>query len=278
MIESGTCLAGEDGDAAAIVLASVRRDGVRILEGRAVARVERRDGGVALVLADGETVAATHLLVAAGREPRVDGLRLEAAGIDVCPDGVVVDGRRRTRNRRVFAAGDCRQGPRLTHVAGEDGSVVVRNIGLGWPATLRGDALPRAIFTDPELAQVGMTAEAVRRTGDRPHIETRYFAEDDRAVTEGHDEGFVRTVRRGRRLVGATIVGRHAGELLLPWSLAIRGKASTFGMADTVVAYPTRSERSKAAAFAPWEPVVFSAASRRWARLLARGRRRVERA
>ena len=274
VVERATCLGGEDADAAAIVLASLRQEGVRLVEGRGVARVEPRGQDVALVLADGETVTASHLLVAVGREPRVDGLGLAAAGVAVGENGIVVDARRRTSNRHISAIGDCRAGPRLTHLAGEDGSVVVRNIALGWPAKLDGTALPRAIFTDPELAQVGMTEAEALRLGGRVTIEMKDFSEDDRAVTEGHETGFVKTVRRGRRLVGVTIVGRHAGELLLPWSLLIAGRASTLSMASAVVAYPTRSERSKAAAFAAWEPVVFSAASRRWAGLRARMRRR----
>ncbi len=274
IIEEADCLAGEDTDAAGVVLGKLRQEGVRIVDRAGVTGVERRDGEITIVRAHGPAIDASHLLVAIGRVPNVEGLGLAAAGVRVAPDGIEVDSRRRTSNPRISAIGDCRRGPRLTHLAGEDGSIVVRNVALGWPAKVNLTALPRVIYTDPELAQVGMTEAEARRQSGRVTVAIEALADDDRAVTEGYTEGFLKVVRRGRRTVGVTIVGRHAGELLLPWSLAMAGKASTFAIAGTMVAYPTRSERSKAAAFAAYAPIIFSRASRRWAGLLARGRRR----
>ncbi|MBE7210099.1 MAG: FAD-dependent oxidoreductase [Gluconacetobacter diazotrophicus] len=276
VVEHGRCLAREDPDAAALVLDALRRDGVRIREAAEVVRVGRGEGGDGIVieLAGGEQLAASHLLVAGGRDARVEHLDLEAAGVASGTNGIRVDRRRRTGNRRVFAVGDCREGPRFTHLAGEDGSVVVRNIALGWPARIDLSTLPRVLFADPELAQLGMTAAEARAAGGRVSVETRGFDGDDRAATEGREEGFVRVVRRGRRIAGVTIVGENAGEMLLPWSLVMRKRASTFVLADTVVAYPTRSERSKAAAFGMHEGLVFGRAARGWAALLARVRRR----
>jgi pyruvate/2-oxoglutarate dehydrogenase complex dihydrolipoamide dehydrogenase (E3) component len=259
------------------VLSRLRDEGVGLIEQDQVTEAGRHGTEIRLRLQAGPELVVSHLLVAVGRAPIIEGLGLAAAGVDAGPDGIRVDARRRTSNRRIFAIGDCREGPRLTHLAAEEGSVVVRNIALGWPARIELGALPRVIFTDPELAQLGAADEG-QTSGGGVSIERQQFDEDDRAVTEGDTAGFVKLMhaaRRvagfelGRRLVGVTIVGRGAGEMLLPWSLVLRGRASLFGLAGMVVAYPTRSERSRAAAFASYEGVVFSTAVKRWVAMLA---------
>ena len=268
VIDTGRCLAAADQEAAELVLARLRHDGVRLIEQAELREVRRQGEAVVLRLGSGE-VEASHILVASGRSASIAGLHLAAAGIKAGPDGILVDARRRTSNRRVFAIGDCRAGPRFTHLAAEEGSVVVRNIALGWPAKVDLASLPRVIFTDPELAQLGRTEAQTPRAA----IERQPFADDDRAITEGQAEGFVKLVRRGRRLAGVTIVGAGAAEMLLPWSQVQRGRASLLALAGTVVAYPTRSERSKAAAFAVHEAAVFSPTVKRWVALLAWARR-----
>ena len=280
VIEHGRCLADADLEAAALVLARLRGEGVELIEQAQMTEIRRQGGDILLRLQAGRDVLASHLLVAAGRAPAIETLDLAAAGVEAGPDGIRVDARRRTSNRRIFAIGDCREGPRLTHLAAGEGSVVIRNIALGWPARIALAGLPCVIFTDPELAQLGCTGEAASRGSAR--IERQGFDEDDRALTEGDTAGFVKLVhvaRRvagitlGRRLAGVTIVGAGAGEMLLPWSLVLRRRASLFALAGMVVAYPTRSERSRAAAFAVYEEAVFSAAAKRWAALLAWTRR-----
>ena len=188
-------------------------------------------------------------------------------------DGIVVDERRRTSQAHIYAIGDCRTGPRLTHVAGYEGSLVVLQIALGLPGKVDWRALPRVIYTDPEIAQIGLTEAEARAQSGPVQVTREDFAHNDRAVTEGDTRGFIKVIRRGAKVLGVTIVGAHAGELLLPWSQIMTGKASTFALGSAVVAYPTRSEIAKAAAFAAWEPRVFGVWPKRWARLLARLRR-----
>ena len=133
--------------------------------------------------------------------------------------------RRRTSNQRIYAIGDCRSGPRFTHVSGYEGSNVALEIALGIPAKADFSALPRCTFTSPELAQVGMTeAEARTRHGNAVRVIRQDFADNDRAVCEGASEGFLKLVMKGRKVLGATAVGDHAGELLLPWSQVICGQ------------------------------------------------------
>ncbi|MGI4795905.1 MAG: hypothetical protein ACRYG8_17930, partial [Janthinobacterium lividum] len=172
-----------------------------------------------------------------------------------------------------YAIGDCRAGLRLTHVAGHEGTVVVQNIALGLPARAERRRVPQAIYTDPELAQLGPTEAEARAAGGRVEVDVAPFADDDRSVAEDTPAGFVKLVRVDGRTAGVTIVGVGAGELLLPWAQILAGRSSRLSFASTIVAYPTRSERSKEAAFASLRPKLFSPVLKRWARLLARTRR-----
>lgn len=264
----GRPLLREDAAAAAVVLARLRGEGVRLVDAAAT-RAAATSDGVALTLATGEVVAASHLLVAAGRAPEFGALALATAGVALGNDGIRVDARRRTSAAGIYAIGDCREGPRFTHAAGYEGAAVVREIALGLPAPVDYRALPRVLYTDPELAQVGLTETDARACHTSVAVTVSPFADDDRAVAEGATDGFVKLVRAGGRVIGVTIVGAHAGELLLPWSQIIARRATPFGLVGTIVAYPTRSERSKEAAFLALEPRLFHPVLKRWARLLA---------
>ena len=270
LLDAGTPLARADAQAAALVLDALRDEGVVIRARTAVARVSP---GPTLHLMDGTAIAASHILVATGREAITDTLAVHQAGIAVGPDGITVDARCRTTARHIYAIGDCRAGPRLTHLAAHEAAIVVQQIALGLPAKAAHSRLPQAIYTDPELAQLGQTEAEARATGAAVTTDTMPFADDDRAVTEGDTTGFVKLVRSGRRLVGVTIVGANAGELLLPWSQIMAGTASRFALSGAMVAYPTRSERSKQAAFESLRQTLFHPALRRYARLLAWTRR-----
>lgn len=273
LIEAETALAREDAEAAALVLDGLRGEGVDLRLGTKAVRFESRGAGISVTLAGGEIIAGSHLLVATGRRANIDGLDLEAAGVRYGAEGIVVDPRRRTSQPHISAIGDCRAGPRLTHVAGYEGSLAVLQIALGLPGKVDWRALPRAVYTDPELAQIGLTEAEARRQFADVEVTREHFADNDRAVTEGDTRGFIKLVHRSGKMLGVTIVGAHAGDLLLPWAQVITGKASSFALGSAVIAYPTRSEIAKAAAFAAWEPRVFGAWPKRWAQLLARLRR-----
>jgi pyruvate/2-oxoglutarate dehydrogenase complex dihydrolipoamide dehydrogenase (E3) component len=263
----------DDEEAAALVKTSLEREGVRFVCGE-VGRISGAAGELRIDCSSGGEIAASHVLVAAGRKANVDSLDLAKAGVAIGDNGIVVDARRRTSNKRIYAIGDCRAGPRFTHVSGYEGSNVALEIALGIPAKADFSALPHCTFTSPELAQVGMTEdEARKRHDDKVRIIRQDFADNDRAVCEGRSEGFLKLVMKGSKVLGVTAVGEHAGELLLPWSQVIAGKGSTFAMGSAVVAYPMRSDLSKQAAFTAWEPTVFGSWPRRIARVVARSRR-----
>jgi len=274
LLDQSVPLAGEDREAAAQVLGRLRAEGVRIVPEVRIERAEASGGGARLTLADGRAVEASHVLIAAGRKPAIEELDLAAAGVIAGADGVLTDARGRTSARHIFAIGDCRTGPRLTHAAGHEGTVVVQNIALGAPARIQRQLLPRTIYTDPELAQLGLTAAEAETRFGAAQVDVAPFSEDDRAITEGDTVGFVKLVRAKGRVVGVTMVGAHVADLVLPWSQIVAGKASRFGLAGAIVPYPTRSERSKEAAFASLRPALFHPALKTWARLLARSRRR----
>ena len=275
VIETGDAMPRDDRDSVAVLLAAMRDEGVRFVTGRASA-VAGEAGSIAVTTDEGDRIEGTHLLLAVGRKARVDGYGLEATGVKLGDNGIAVDARRRSSQKHIYAIGDCREGPRLTHVSGSEGSNVALEIALGVPAKVDWRALPWCTYTDPEVAQVGLTeAQARNKYGDHLTIVREGFDHNDRAIAEGDSRGHIKLMLKGKKLVGASICGRHAGDLILPLAQTITGKTGTFALGSAIVAYPTRSEIAKAAAFTAWEPLVFGRAAKGWARLLARMRRSI---
>ena len=274
VIEADRMLGQADAEAAEVVLRRLAAEGVILRAGAQVIRAAPAPDGVVLELRMGDAISASHLLIAAGRRPNLDGLRLDLAGVVAEPNGIRVDAYRRTSQKHIYAIGDCRAGPRLTHAAGRDGALVVGAIGFGLRsrARARDETLPSVIYTEPELAQLGLTEAAARAQHPDVQVLREAFTENDRAVTDGATAGFIKVIKAGRRVLGVTLVGTGVGELVLPWSL-LMGKASLWGLSGTVVPYPTRSELSKAVAFAAYDPILFSRAAGVYARLLAWPRR-----
>ena len=271
--EAARALPKDDPEAAAVVLTRLRREGVRILEGARVAAARRAGDGVALELElDGErrTIEGSALLVAAGRKANVDDLGLEAAGVAHGPKGVRVDARLRTSNSRIYAIGDVAGGLQFTHVANYHAGIVLRNILFRLPAKATAP-IPWVTYTDPELAHVGLDEAEARRQVGEIRVLRWPFAENDRAQTERAVEGFAKivTTRRGR-LLGATFVGRHAGELIQPWTLALANKLAIGKMAAMIAPYPTLGEAGKRAAGSYYMPKLFSERTRAIVRFLAR--------
>ena len=277
VVNPGPLMGRDDPESVAVVREVMEAEGVRFLDGK-VARVEGEPGSLRadVDLADGgtETVDGSHLLVAVGRKANCTGFGLEEAGVAMNRNGIATDPRRRTSVRPIYAIGDCRDGPRLTHVSGYEGSNVALEIVTGLPTKVDYRALPWCTYTDPEVAQIGLTeAEARERYGERVTVVREEFSENERAVAEGASIGHAKLVLKGKKVLGASIVGKHAGELLLPFTQSITGKSSTFALGSAIIAYPTRSEISKAAAFTAWEPTVFGSLPKKYAALVAKLRR-----
>ncbi|MBC2776848.1 dihydrolipoyl dehydrogenase family protein [Parasphingopyxis marina] len=271
VIQRGKAMDKDDPEAAAIVVGRFQAEGVDIREDTEVKAVSKTDSGIAVETDGGDTILASHVLVATGRTCDFAGFGLENAGIEWSPRGITVDAKRRTTNKKVYAIGDCRVGPRFTHASGYEGSLVVLQVALGLGGKADYTALPWVTYSDPELAQVGMTeAQAREKFGEKAEVTRRDFSHNDRARAENDTGGFLKIIRKGKTILGATIVGPHAGELLLPWSLAIGGKANAFAIGGAIVPYPTRSDISKQAGYGVWEPTIFGSWPKRWARFRAK--------
>jgi pyruvate/2-oxoglutarate dehydrogenase complex dihydrolipoamide dehydrogenase (E3) component len=229
-------------------------------------------GGVHLRLADGTDLAASHLLVAAGRQATVADLDLKAGEILLERGAIRTDAAMRTTNARVFAVGDVAGGPQFTHAAGYQAGIVLKRALFHLPAKADHSLIPWATYTDPELSHVGLT-EAVAREkhGDAVRVLLWQMAENDRAIAIGRTEGMVKVVvTKYGRVLGASIAAPHAGELILPWCLAIQNRLKIGAMAQVVAPYPTLSEASKRAAGSFYTESLFSARTRRIVRWMQR--------
>ena len=248
VVEAGTPLGGSDPELRDVVLHQLSREGIEIIPSATVARAFAGEGGPALELADGRILAGSHLLVAAGRRPAVEGLGLAAAGIAFTEKGITVDAGLRTTNRRVHAVGDV-AGGRFTHEAGYQAGLVIRNALFGLPVKATA-VIPRVTYTDPELAEAGLgETEARSRYGARVRVLRWPFRDNDRAQAEGHTEGLVKVITGpSGRILGAGIAGPQAGELIQPWLLALAQGLRISAMTGPVLPYPTRGEAGRRAA------------------------------
>ena len=275
LLEAASLLARDDPEAAAVIRRRLVAEGLEVHEGVKVVSAGRKGNRIAIGLeskAGSFTVEGSHLLVATGRRPNVNGLGLQAAGIDFTPRGIRVDARLRTSNRRIFAIGDVIGSHPFTHMAGYHAGIVIRNALFALPAKVSDKAVPWVTYSDPELAQVGLTeAEAREQQGDAVQVSRWSFAENDRARAERATEGFVKVItgRRGK-ILGATLVGRHAGELLQPWILAINQGLKIGAMAGIIAPYPTLGEINKRAAGAYFTEALFGPRTRGLVGLLQR--------
>jgi pyruvate/2-oxoglutarate dehydrogenase complex dihydrolipoamide dehydrogenase (E3) component len=273
LLDLGSMLPKDDPELVAVVRSAFLADGIDLIEGVKIRRIESRPAGIAVVVEDGKVervIEGSHLLIAAGRRPNVEDMGLDAAGVRHGPKGIEVDRRLRTSNKRIYAAGDVAGGYQFTHLAGYHAGIVLRNALFRLPAKVDTRALPWVTYTDPELAHVGLTeAQARDAHGDSIRVLHSAFADNDRARTERSTEGLIKAaVSRHGHVLGATIVGAHAGELILPWVLAIRERLKIGGLAGVIVPYPTLSEISKRVAGSYYTPTLFGPRTRLLVRLL----------
>jgi pyruvate/2-oxoglutarate dehydrogenase complex dihydrolipoamide dehydrogenase (E3) component len=250
-------LAQEDPECAAIVLDALAREGITIRTGVEIEKVRQLRGRIEIVLSgDGEnTIQATDLLIAAGRRPNFDGLDLDAARIKHGPNGIRVDKRLGTSNKRVYAIGDVTGLPRFTHSASHQAALLVRHLLFRMPIKLDASKIPRVTFTDPELSHVGLTEAQARERHRTIRLLRWPYHENDRAQAERRTRGHIKLVTDSKGLIlGATIVGAAAGEQITTWTLAINKKLNIRSFAEIIVPYPTYSEIGKRAAIGIFTP------------------------
>lgn len=276
VVQRGQLLPREDVDLTAPLFAQLRSDGLDVMSRTEAYRVTPTALGVCVYAkVDGMAlrIEGSHLLVAAGRTPNLEGLDLEAGRVAFGPRGITTDrSLRSVSNRAVFAVGDVAGRDAFTHAAGAHGSLFIRRALFAQPVDADRLVVPRVTYTDPEVAVVGLTeAQARARHGERVRVVRAAFERNDRARAEGDTAGEAKLVldRRGR-LLGAAIVGTGAGDLIQPWVLAMTARLRLGAVAGAIAPYPTRSEISKQVAGAVFTPLVFSKSSRRLVGLLKR--------
>jgi pyruvate/2-oxoglutarate dehydrogenase complex dihydrolipoamide dehydrogenase (E3) component len=256
---------------AQILVSALSDEGVKFYAPAKTKEVRQNKSGVEIELEDGTLIKGSHLLVAAGRAPAVDGLGLEAAGITYDRRGIDTDDNLRTSNKKVYAAGDVAKGMGgLTHIAGHHASSLFKNFFLlpqGLNAgfsTAKTDRMPAAIYTEPELANIGLTeAQAREKFGDAVQVAEFHFDENDRAIAERSTHGGVKIIvgKKGK-ILGGSIVGAHAGEMIHMLSVAMTGKMKASQLAQIISPYPTRSEAVKRAASSLFTESLFGPKSK----------------
>jgi len=275
VLERSKVLPKDDPDLTTILIAQLKEEGINIVENADAGGVEKTAGGIAVLYTQNgqdHRLEGSHLLVATGRSPNIDGLGLEAAGIAFDRKGITVDARLRTTNKRVFAIGDVAGGLQFTHVAGYHAGIVIRNALFKLPAKADTSAAPWVTYTDPELAHVGLTEkDAQKRYGKSIKAVTWPLKDNDRAQAERRTEGMIKVItdKRGK-ILGASIVGAHAGELIQPWILGVAQKMKISAFAGMIAPYPTLGEIGKRAAGAYYTPSLFSKRTRWLVRLLSK--------
>lgn len=266
VIDQTSILAKDDPE-----LVSVIRDALApkmtLLENTAIESIEHGEVGhkITVTGADGKqsTLLGSHILMATGRAPTVNGLDLNAARIAHSKKGISVNQRLQTNHNHIYAIGDCAEGaPQFTHIAGYHAGIVIRNICFRFPAKTNYKTLPWVTYTSPEIANVGMTESmAIAKHGtDKIRCLTVPMSGIDRAITDDETQGMIKIVglQKSGKILGVGIVAKDAGEMIAPWSLAISKNMKFKDIAGLILPYPTRSEISKRAAGAWYTDTLFS--------------------
>jgi pyruvate/2-oxoglutarate dehydrogenase complex dihydrolipoamide dehydrogenase (E3) component len=248
----------EDADAAEIIQKTFIREGIRLVLGAQMERVEKTSAGKEIYFkrnGDIESIAVDEILVGAGRAPNVEGLNLEAVGVDFdFKKGVKVNDYLQTTNPKIYAAGDICMDWKFTHAADSAARIAIKNtlfapFGLG-RSKLSDLTMPWVTFTDPEIAHVGLSEEDARRQGIAINTILIPLSQVDRAIADGETEGFFKIHHKqgSDKIVGATIVARHAGEMISEVTTAIVGKLGLSALSGVIHPYPTQAEGIKKAA------------------------------
>lgn len=282
LVEQNSLLSLDEPEHAARVRAALSAEGINIYESASIGRIEHDEAHgtdhdhvsvVIDVAGERRVLTGSHLLIAAGRTPVVDGLGLEAAGVTHSAQGIQIDRHLKTSNKRIFAIGDVAEGPNFTHWAGYQAGVVIKQVCFKlWWAKASSEALPWVTYTDPELAHVGLTEQQARRQfGEKIKIVRWSMADNDRAVAEGGLSGEVKVIATPKgKILGVSIVGPNAGELIAPWTLMINQGLKISAMAQVISPYPTLGEISKRAAGSWYTPTLFSDKTKRMVRWLSK--------
>jgi len=273
LLEQFAILPKDDPELVDVVRNRLVSDGIDLFESTKVISVEQLASGIQVTIernGEAHVIIGSDLLVATGRAANVDGLGLELANVRYSKRGVDVDSRLRTSNKKVYAIGDVAGGYQFTHVAGYHAGIVISNALFRWPAKACHKTVPWVTYSAPELAHVGVTEKQAREAHDSIRILRWPFHENDRARTERCTDGLIKVVATSRgKILGCSIVGPSAGELIQPWVLAMSQNLKIGAIAKMIAPYPTLGEISKRVAGSFYTPTLFGERTRKIVRFLA---------
>ena len=258
VIEGAKAFGKDDPEMAAIVIANLKAEGIEIIEDAQANKISGKGDLITVHTPKGD-FAGSHLLMAVGRKVNIEKLDLEKGGVAFTRGGIKVgDDLRSVSNRKVYAAGDVAGGLQFTHVAGYHAGVLIRSLLFGLPSKQKTSHIPWATYTDPELAQIGLTeAQARDKHGDKLEVVRFDMRHNDRLIAERKNKGLIKVMVVKGRPVGASIVGPMAGELIGTWAMVIANNLKMSAVANTVLPYPTVSEVNKRVAGAYFSPRLF---------------------
>lgn len=257
------------------LLKILKADGIQIEENAKISSVSKNGENITINYTDSQNkeknLTVSSLLVAAGRLANVDGLNLEKAGVRYDKKGIKVKKNMLTSNKKIYAIGDCTGGYQFTHVAGHHASMVIRNSVFKMPVKILNNTIPWVTYTEPELAHVGMTQDELDKKGYDYQIIEMPWEDNNRAVTDAKTTGHIMVATdKGGKILGASILGSQAGELIFPWVMAIQNKLNISAIVSTIAAYPTLSEINKQVAGKFYTPKIYSSKMRRFVKFMGK--------
>jgi len=229
-----------------LLKSNLERDGVNLKEEASIKDVSQVGNKLTIQLENSDKITGSHLLVATGKKPNLQNLNLQAAGINFSNIGIETDQYLRTNNKKIYAIGDVAQFENFTNVANYHAGIVLKSITTGLKTKVQKGTQPRVIYTTPEIGSVGLSKDqATKKYGDKLKTSRVNFSENDRAITDNKKLGWIEIYIYRNLVVGASVVGIGAGELLNFWSLIISNRISIYKVSSTSFAYPTLGEVNK---------------------------------
>lgn len=271
VLDLATMLPRDDQEAVAVLREQLIQQGLTLHEKIKISHVDMQDQQIVIHYENQhgmQTLTGSHLLIAAGRVANIEGLSLDKAGVKY-ERAIEVDQRLRTSNKSIYALGDVTGGYQFTHIANYQAGIVIRNTLFKLPSKVDYSTLPWVTYTSPEVAQLGLNETMAQQQGVNYNLTKMPFNELDRYRAEGESTGFIKILTDKKdRILGVTVVGEAAGELLLTWSLAMKNDLRLGKITELIAPYPTRSEMTKRVAGKYFEPILFSEKTRKIARFL----------
>lgn len=262
LIEAATILPKDEQSLVDILKRELLLQGLNLFENTKIEAVTQKREGIEVNIVNNQSpqiITGSHLLVATGRQPNVQSLQLEAAEVSYSNKGIQVDPYLRTTNKKIYAIGDVIGGYQFTHMANYHAGIVLRNLLFRLPVKVNYQAVPWVTYTHPELAHVGLTIEEAKQKKIKTKLTTWTFNENDRAHAERSTLGQINVLTNKRgKILGASILGPQAGELITAWTQAINHGKSMSWMTESIVPYPTFSELNKRVAGEYYTPLLFS--------------------